>query len=325
MGSFSQQPVTLRTVGSASGDPEINEWIQQVAEGNFAGFREYLARARANADWQDRIFVLEHVAPKVSVDALDAACAAEPEAADLLVIRCAYYANLAQTTRGTGTSDQVTAARYQNSAQCVKAAMNDMALATKLDDKDPTAYTLILRPLTIFTQTELQQKAFAKATAIAPDLVPAHFALITALSERWGGSHVASVSFARDALGKVGPGSDMTACLFWAHTLVRTHFTDFNKDVQASKRYASKAELVAELNSTFENWLNPSYVARRSSIPYLHKASQWYRATADIDRLKRVVAFTGEELNITSNWWEPPQPKSSSKSGGLLGRLFGGK
>ena len=102
----------------------------------------------------------------------------------MLVIRCAYYANLAQTMRGTGTSDQVTAARYQNSAQCIKAAMNDMALATKLDDKDPTAYTLILRPLTIFTQTELQQKAFAKATAIAPDLVLAHFALITALSER---------------------------------------------------------------------------------------------------------------------------------------------
>jgi hypothetical protein len=325
MVSSSHQPVILRTVGSASGDAEINELIQRVAEGNMAGFREYLALTRANGDWQDRVFVLEHVAPKVSIDALDAACSSESEAADLLVIRCAYYANLAATMRGTGTADQVTAARYQNSAECVKAAMNDMARSTKLDDKDPTAYTLVIRPLTIFSQAALQKQAFAKATAIAPDIVPAHFALISALSERWGGSHVASVSFAREALSKVGPGSDMTACLFWSHTLVRTHFIHFNKDPHAAKRYASKAELVSELNIAFENWLNPSYVARRSSMPYLLKASEWYRATADIDRLKRVVAFTGEELNITSNWWEPPQPKSAPKSGGLLGRLFGGK
>ena len=325
MGSFSQQPVTPRVDRSASGDAETVELIRQVAEGNFAGFRDYLARARADADWQDRIFVLERVAPKVSIDALDAACRSEPEAADLLVIRCAYYANLAATMRGTGTSDQVTAARYQNSAECVKAAMNDMGVSTKLDDKDPTAYTLVIRPLTIFSQVELQKQAFARATEIVPDLVPAHFAIISALSERWGGSHVASVSFAREALSKVGPGSDMTACLFWAHTLVRTHFTDFNKDVHASKRYASKTEVVSELNGAFENWLNPSYVARRSSIPYLYKASQWYRATADLHRLKRVVAFTGEELNITSNWWEPPQPKSSAKSGSFLSRLFGGK
>ena len=319
MGSFSQQPTTLRTDGSGSGDAEITQLIQQVQQGSLAGFREYLARTRANADWQDRIFVLERVAPKLSIDTLDAACSAEPDAADLLVTRCAYYGNLAQTMRGTGTSDQVTAARFHNSADCVKAAMNDMARSAQLDDKDPTSFTLVIRPLTIFGQAELQKKAFAKATAIAPDLVPAHFALISALSERWGGSHEASLTFARQAQTRVGPGSDMAACLFWAHTLVRTHFIHFDKDANAAKRYALKAEVVTELNAALDNWLLPSYAARRSSFPYLSKASEWYRAVMDVDRLKRVIAFTGEELKLPSHGAQA----APRKPGGLLSWIRG--
>lgn len=293
----SQQPISLHT-NDCGGDTEITQLTQEVQEGHLAGLREYLTRTRANADWQDRIYVLHCVAPKVSIDTLDTACSAEPEAADLLVIRCAYYCDLAQTMRGTGTADQVSAARFQNSAGCVKAAMNDMARSAQVDDKDPTACTLVIRPLTIFGQTELQQKAFAKATAIAPDLVPAHFALISALSKRWGGSHEAPLTFARQALTKVGPGSDMTACLFWAHTLVRTHFLNFDKDTQAAIRYVMKAEVVAELNTALDNWLVSSYAARRSSIPYLKKASEWYRPAMDGDRLGRIVALTGEELNL---------------------------
>lgn len=325
MGSLSQ-PVTLRTDDSVRQDDEITRLTQQAQAGDFAAFREYLARTHADADWQDRLYVLDRVASKASIDALDAACSVEPEAADLLVIRCAYYCNLAATMRGTGTADQVTSARFQNSAECVKAAMSDMARSTQLDDKDPTAFTLVIRPLTIFSQTELQQKAFAKATASAPDLVPAHFALISPLSKRWGGSHEASVAFARQALSKTGPGSDMAACLFWAHTLVRTHFVHFDKNPQSAKRYALKTDVVTELNAALDNWLVPSFTARRSSIPFLRKASEWYKAAMDSDRLKRVIAFTGEELNLPNNWWTvPQQAKSPSRSGGLLGRLFGGR
>src|ERR1700683_2800162 len=103
MGSSSQPAVTVRTDNPASIDSEMSELTQQVADGNLAGFREYLARTRANGDWQDRVFVLGRVAPKVCIDALDTACSAEPEASDLFITRCAYYGNLAETMRGTGT------------------------------------------------------------------------------------------------------------------------------------------------------------------------------------------------------------------------------
>jgi hypothetical protein len=322
MAPVAQQPVSLRTDDSGSGDPEIARLTQEVREGRLDGLREFLSRTRASGDWQDRIHVLERVAPAVSIDALDAALTAEA-AADLILIRCAYYAELAKTIRGTGTSDQVGGARFRNSADCVKAALSDMSKCTQLDDQDPTACTLILKPLTIFSQTELQQKAFAKATVIAPSLVPAHFALISSYSKRWGGSHEASLAFARQAMSKADPGSDMAACLFWAHTLVRTHLSGFDKDVQVARRYARKSQVTGELNSALDAWLAPPYAVRRSSVPFLQKASEWYRAVADVGRLNRVAALTGEAPAAPSS---VPQTNAASKSGGgLLGWIFGGK
>jgi hypothetical protein len=320
MASSLQQPVSLRTENPAKDDPEILQLKQEVQEGRFENMRAYLSRTRASRDWQDRLHLLPRVSPSASIDALDAACSAEPEAADLHMIRCSHYCDLAATMRGTGTSDQVGRARFQNAAECVKAALSDMRKSTQLDNQDPTAYTLILKPLTIFSQTELQQEAFASATAIAPDLVPAHFALISPLSKRWGGSHEASVSFARKAMTRAAPESDMAACLFWAHTLVRTHFVQFDKDAQAAKRYALKPEVATELNAALDQWLSSSFVSRRSSIPFLYKASEWYRAVMDIDRLNRVIAFTGEELKLPTG--AKPAPRKTS-GGSLLGWILG--
>lgn len=319
MSSVAQQPTTLQT-GSGLGDAEIRQWCHQVREGDFADFRRYLTRTRMDADWQDRVYVLECVAPQVSIDALDAACTAEPDAADLLIIRCAYYGGLAKALRGATTSDKVSSARFQNAGDCVKAALNDMARSARLDDKDPTALTLVLRPLTIFTQTELQAKILVSATAIAPDLVPAYFALISSKSKRWGGSHEACLAFARQAMSKVGRGSDMTGCLFRAHTLVRTHYSQFEKDAKAADIYGKRPEVVRELNTALDNWLMPPYSARRSSIPYLQEASEWYRATRDVGRLSAVIALTGEEFRLP-----PLKPATRALSGGVLSKLFGGR
>jgi hypothetical protein len=327
MASLAQQPITLHTDVSGSSDPEIAHLIHEAREGRLGMLRDYLSRTRASGDWQDRIHVLERVAPQAPIDVLDAACSAESEAADLLVTRCAYYAELAKTMRGTGTADQVTGARFQNSSECIKAALGDMSRSTQLDDKDPTAYTLILKPLTIFSLNQLQKEAFAKATAIAPDLVPAYFALISASSKRWGGSHADSLAFANWAMTKATPGCDMGACLFWAHTLVRTHFLHFDKAPQSAKRYAFQPEVMGELNAALEAWLAPPFVLRRSSIPFLHKASEWYRAVMDEDRLNRIVALTGEPHNLLPAT-ETARRRSNGSSKGsssLLGWILGGK
>jgi hypothetical protein len=303
---------------------ELSELAEQLRAGRLDGLRQYLARTRVEQDWQDRVFVLQELAAKASIDALESACAAEPEAADLRLIRCAYYAELAKTMRGGNTADQVGQARFQNSAECAKAALGEMAKATELDAEDPTAYTIALAPLTIFSQRELQRKLFEKATAIAPDLVEAHFAVTNALTERWGGSHRESLEFARTAVSKAGPGSDMAGCLFWAHALVRTHFRQFDKDERATRLYGQKPEVVEELNAAFDGWLAPPYLARRSSPKYLRHASYWYQVAPDAERLARVIALTGEEIKPRApGAAAQPAGNAARSSGGLLGWLRG--
>jgi len=119
----------------------------------------------------------------------------------------------------------------------------------------------------------------------------------------------------------------MAACLFLAHTLVRTHFVHFDKDVQSAKRYALKPEIGSELNAALDNWLTPSFIARRSSIPFLRTASEWYRAVMDVERLNRVIAFTKEELKLPPVAGTLPQRTNYSSKGGsgLLSWILGRK
>jgi tetratricopeptide (TPR) repeat protein len=275
------------------GGVEAENLKEQVKQGNLTGLRAYLARTRAESAWHDRIFMLQLVAPNIRLAALNFACEAEPEAADLSVIRCAFYTDLARTMRGSGTCDDVTRESFGNSADCVKAALAALETCAKLDAQDPTAFAYILPCLTIFDALARQQQhAFQQATALAPDLVPAYYAITNRLSKRWGGGHEESLEFARKAITKAGPGSDMAFCLFWAHKLVSTHAADFDKKPEATKVYRSNPEVLRELEAAFDAWTNPPYTANRWSITYLHEAAYWFYRAGDRDRAKRAISLT---------------------------------
>jgi tetratricopeptide (TPR) repeat protein len=275
------------------GGSEASDLQEQVKDGNLTGLREYLARTRKERDWQDRIFMLGLIVPSMSLAALDFACEAEPAAADLFLIRCAFLSELAATMRGSGNTDQAATARFRNAALCIRAALADLEKTAQLDTEDPTAHAYVLPSLTLFGHlTSRQRRAFQQATELAPDLVPAYRAIVNAQSERWHGSHEKSLNFARNSMTKAGPGSDMAACLFWAHLLVRSHLFSFDKNPDTAQSYAYVPEVTRELNAAFDDWTRPPYIARRSSIPYLHYAACWYYLAGDSVRLQRALSFT---------------------------------
>jgi tetratricopeptide (TPR) repeat protein len=275
------------------GGSEASDLKEQVNNGNLTGLREYLARTRRESDWQDRIFILGLVVPSIPLAALDSACEMEPEAADLFLIRCAFFSELAATIRGSGAAAKEAAGRFRNATECIKAALADLDRVAQLDAQDPTAHAYVLPFLTIFGQlASRQRRAFQQATELAPDLVPAYRAMVNTLSARWHGSHEASLKFARQAMAKAGPGSDMAACLFWAHLLVRSHYASFDKNPEAARSYAYDPEVTRELNAAFDDWTQPAYRSRRSSIPYLHYAACWYYLAGDSARLQRALFLT---------------------------------
>jgi tetratricopeptide (TPR) repeat protein len=285
----SPQPAGTAELGGS----EALELKEQVKHGDLTGLREYLARTRRECDWQDRVFMLSLVVPNIRLADMDNACEMEPEAADLFLIRCALLSELSATMRGSGTAEKVTGERFRNTTECIKAALNDLDRTAQLDALDPTAQAYVLPSLTLFGHlASRQRRAFQQATELAPDLVPAHRAIVNALSERWHGSHELSLKFARNSMTKAGPGSDMAACLFWAHLLVRSHLSSFDKDSEAAKSYAYDPEVTRELNAAFDDWIQPPYTPRRSSIPYLHYAACWYYLAGDSVRLQRALALT---------------------------------
>ena len=275
------------------GGSEASVLKEQVRQGDLTGLREYLVRTRKECDWQDRVFMLSLVTPSVRLAALDFACDTEPEAADLFLTRCSFYSELAGTMRGGGTGDQVSRNRFRNAADCIQAAKADLNRATHLDGQDPTAYACVLPSLTIFGQLLRHQEwAFAEAIKLAPELVAAHHTIVITLSKRWHGSNEESLQFARHAITKAGPGSDMAACLFRAHMLAQSHPIHFDENPKEAERYLHDPEVTRELNAAFDDWAQPTYVPRRSSIPYLHYAAYWYYLTEDAERLQRALSLT---------------------------------
>ena len=270
----------------------------QVKQGNLAGLRDYLARTRGDSDWQDRVFMLNLIAPRVRLAALEFACDTEREASDLFLIRCCYYAQLAWTMRGSGTCDEVADHRFHSAAECIHAALADLEEATKLDSQDPTPYACILPSLRIFGQLQPhQQQAFQQAVKLAPDLVSAYYEVVYTLAKRWYGSHERSPAVCALRDDKGGPGSDMPACLFRAHMTVRTHSISLDKDRKEADRYLHDPEVNRELNAAFDSWTQPPYAPRRYSIPYLHSPAHWYYLAEDAARLKRVLELTGNTFS----------------------------
>ncbi len=286
------------------GGSEASKLKEQVRQGDLTGLREYLARSRYECDWQDRVFMLALVTPSIRLAALDFACDTEPDAADLFLIRCSFYSELARTMRGGGTCDEVTEGRFRNAAECIQAALDALKKAIMLDPRDPTAYASILPSLTIFGQLQPDQEwAFLEAIKLAPELVPAHHSIVIALSERWYGSHKESVQLARHAMTKAGPGSDMPACLFRAHMLAQSHPLQFDENPKEAERYLHDPEVTRELNAAFDAWTQPPYVPSRSSIPYLHYAAWWYYLLEDAARLQRALDLTGNTFSEAPWSW----------------------
>lgn len=253
-----------QAASTRNSDIEIIELTDQVKRGDLSGLRQYLARTRGTADWNDRVFVLDEVVPSINLPALDFACDTEPNAADLFVIRSSFFADLAWQKRGSGTADKITEDRWAASANCIEEALRSRDKAVELDPGDPTAHVEVLQALGIFCQLWPEMRAtFERVTSLSSDIVMAHRPIVSILAKRWGGSHEKSLEFARSAVAKASPGGDMAYCLFWAHNLVYTHPIHFDNDPEAAEKYLQSQAVRDELGSAFDAWISPPYLPRR--------------------------------------------------------------
>jgi len=122
------------------GGPEAEQLREQLQKGDPSGLHAFVARTRAERDWQDRLFMLGLLMPELQPAILDFACEVEPEAANLLLLCCVHDCELGMKMRGTGTCDGVGEGGFRDAAQCIKAALEVLNQTLDLDPDDPTAH-----------------------------------------------------------------------------------------------------------------------------------------------------------------------------------------
>jgi hypothetical protein len=317
---------------------ELASLQQQAANSDFAGLRQFLARTQKACDWQDEYFVVDLIAPFVKPRSLDPMCAAEPNAADLYLLRGAHLFDLFSKSRGTKTADRTSEEQIAQAGEYLKAAISSLRRAIQLAPGDPTPHVFAMRCFQVFSDLHKNlHQAYQTAIQIAPDFVPAHFVMVNAQSRKWGGSHEQSLQVARSAMSHAQPASDAPACLFLAHIVVWQHAVLFEKDRKRADAYAASGKVTQELKDAFDRWTRPPYAVRRSSVPYLHHAAYWYYQTGDRAHLQQSLActagrpwdkawsFAGDSgktytsaLQFASHGTKPDRGRSSSK-GGLFG------
>ena len=273
---------------------ELASLQKQAANGDFTELRQFLSRAQKARDWQDEYFVLDVIAPFIKPGSLDPICAAEPSAADLHLVRGAHLFDLVSKSRGTKTADRTSEMQIAQAGEYTKAAISSLRRAIQLSPGDPTPHVFAMRCFQVFSDLYKNlHQAYQAAIQVAPEFVPAHFIMVNAQSQKWGGSHEQSLKVARSAMSQAQPGSDAPSCLFLAHILVWQHAVLFEKDRKRADAYAADGKIMQELKDAFDRWTCPPYAVRRSSVPYLHHAAYWYYQTGDRAHLQQALARTG--------------------------------
>jgi len=282
------------------GGPDAVRWAQQVAAGDFREIRQFLAQTRASQDWQDRACMVSLAAEDLTEDVINAACAAEPDAVDLKLLRAYVLSNMIGKSRGSKRADDTTDEQFQGAAYYVEATLACVGELVAADPGDPLPHVQALRSFMVFTQHhDYVKKAYEAAIQAAPNFVGAHMSMVNAQSEKWCGSHAESLQVARSAMSRSRLGDDTPSCLFMAHLLIYEYIRGFQKNAEGAQAYLKNPQVVAELNTAFDQWAGMTQQVRRCSVAYWHYPAAWYYYSRDRNRLRRALAFTN---NTYSSW-----------------------
>jgi hypothetical protein len=250
----------------------------------------YLTKTRASKEWDDRAFMLDLVAVAAPTEPLQARAKAAPRDANLRLLAGVHHFAKAWQARGRGTADTVTEEGALAMGDHLAAARADLEAAVSLDGADPTACAFLVG----LAQLEGNDPEPAFKAAIARDSghLAAYMRVVSATTEKWGGSRDLSLGYARKAVAAAQPGSDLPCVLFRAHLEGWFYRKRFQEDAAAAQAYLSSPQVRSETTAAFDRWITDTWQARRASIPGLHWAAAWFFLLDDRARCKRAMKLT---------------------------------
>lgn len=230
----------------ALGHPIAERLRDELAQGRWQGTAEVLGACR---NWDERAFLVAAVSEWPGRPAwLDEWFHARGRASTLpALVRGAHSIQWAWEARGSGTGGTVTRDAGALFLSRLDAAERDLMEAAQGDPDDPTPWALLITTaMGRNLGAGVVAKRFAQATQRDVDHRAAHVAMLSASTEKWGGSHDAMFRFAREAAGRAARGSSLHALVPLAHVeRWLAHLID--RDQDGAKAYVTGAAVRAEL------------------------------------------------------------------------------
>lgn len=288
------------------GVPDAVRLVQRYRSGDWQSVAAFLEKVTA---WEDRSFHLRLLAEQESYlqDWLDA----EPDAPAPLLVRGMHRIQAAWRARGSARAETVTDPGWREFYAQLNQAEDDLQKVAAIAPDDPQPWQSLV---TVANGLQLPKeevlRRFDEVKARALGFRPAYVSVITAVAQKWGGSHALMFDVARDAMKTLPAGSPGRVAIVHAHFLRFQYHAGWEKDEVKARAYFKDPSVGAEILEAAE-----ASVLSQAFFPNLDSA--WPRVdfafglafAGDGDRMYRRRAATlfravGDVIPSHSLWTE---------------------
>lgn len=243
----------------------------------------------------ERYFYSVSISRNMSLKALEKWVEDDPESADALLCYGSRLLQWSWEARGYGRGKSVSKKSWQKFYDRLEKTRSVLLKCAEKDNADPTPWSYLIMVATWHSEDEFKYEYFDQAIKRDPENWSAHMHMITALSEKWGGSHEEMFSFARNASRNASEGSDLASIVVKANLEYWKYLDLFEGKTKLAQEFIQRNDVREEVISAYERSLkHSSFKNSMVSVFARYNLSGWFWLTRDKPRLT-------DELGILEN------------------------
>lgn len=221
-----------------------------------------------------------------------------------------YYIHRSWDVRGSSTANNVERDAWPQFHRGLAIARDALLRAAEQDPEDPTPYSYLAGAMAKGLQVgeEQSREWFEAAITRDPLSRSAHFGRLSVLCKKWGGSHEAMFSFARETRKKSSKDCPLHLILFLAFYEQWLYLNSILRQKRAAQRYLQQPGVQSETVTIYRQAMeNRSIIEDASQVSWHCEAAKWllltgHKETAknELDKLRPWKKMIGDPIVSTA-------------------------
>jgi hypothetical protein len=234
-----------------------------------------------------------------------------PDTAVGNLFRGVYYIHRAWDIRGSKVARHVQRNVWPEFHRGLRIAQESLLRAAEQDPADPTPYALLAGAIAKGLELSQEQALVYFVAAIARDSTNsmAHLARLSALCEKWGGSHKAMFAFARGTMGRCPDDAYLRVILLDAFFEKWLFLNSIIGNKRKAKDYLRSPQVREETLSIYQQCLEDRVIADIAQVSYHARATKFLlsagfenEAQCELEKLRpwRKLLFLQDQRDIVT-------------------------